>query len=259
MNPELSRVRRAPDLRYQWAIAPHLSQELDQPAEAIAQNLASQLRQPLVASSPLPTAFPGGDPACIWSHCPVEVFDGGLIQIVVGDQALALWLQGMMSGPDMSLSHPGSDPQASVIQTVQRPNADLFGLQVAHARCCSLLRLGEREGLIGLEPVTGLPQRIRSPQPLPWLQEGDRLRFTHPTERALLHSGLDVLEDSPSAQQASLLVRHFQAFEAACRIFGPVKAESSQLAQVRLGLLLLTRHCLGEYLLKSGVPPLTEL
>ena len=62
----------------------------------------------------------------------------------------------------------------------------LFAIQYAHARCCSLVLLAHREGLIKLrEPLSDVSLAFRnvvSRQQIPWLNCDEKLRLNHPDE-----------------------------------------------------------------------------
>jgi len=283
----LKRIHRAEGIVYQWAIAPRLSQTLGIPATAIAHDLADYLT----------TSSLDGDETTlleqnIWHYCQVTVRDPHWIQIEVGDRALALWLQSVGDRPNRwqamsnvtsaSVTHlyshslllghgkgVGAKPQPlshvlTKVNIAKQPERaeDLFPLQATHARCCSLLRLAEREGLMTLIPTEaeGMPQVIHTPHPLPWLTEAGQLRLSHPTERQLLKTWIDLLDEpEASLRRIHTLSAQFYAFEAACRILGAAKAHDPAQACVRLGLVLRVRHYLESILTDTGVKPLTEL
>jgi hypothetical protein len=156
------------------------------------------------------------------------------------------------------------------VQVSPRP---LFEAQYAHARCCSLLRLAHREGMIELAQVD--PEirplfRAIAPNPIPWLDSDQKLRLVHPAESSLIFHLLTLLDDlyslSPSRyrvdweKSARTLSQVFLTFYSQCRIWGEVKTATPQLAQARLGLILATQpllHLLLQDLL--GVPAPLEL
>lgn len=260
----LKRVRGLDAVLYQWAIAPRLSRILALSPETIAQTLVAVFSQSMGLSRQCQVGTLASNH--LWANCEVQVWSSQLLQIAVGDRALAYWLEETI---------PGTTAPQMVADPILPPGAaanlpeDPFFLQVAHARCCSLLRLGAREGLITLAPPDGgVPQAILAPCPLPWLTAEGQLRLPHRMERQLLsqvlHS-LDGLEEgsdrAPAAlwTQAVALGHSFHAFEAACRLLGQVKAEDPQLAQVRLGLIFLTRYGLGRLLGRFGLGAPLEL
>ncbi|MEH1867193.1 MAG: DALR anticodon-binding domain-containing protein [Nostoc sp.] len=152
------------------------------------------------------------------------------------------------------------------------PNS-LFAVQHAHARCCSLVLLAHREGLIKLrEPVPTISPAfwsVISPKPLPWLNCDETLRLNHPGERRLIAELIQVVDniESPdingSVKWEKVALNLSQAFEnfwSNCRIWGEVKVTLPELAQARIGLLMATQSVL-RYVLEEnlGVFALLEL
>jgi arginyl-tRNA synthetase len=138
----------------------------------------------------------------------------------------------------------------------------LFLIQYAHARCCSLLRLAHREGMITLsDPHPELCSpfwHLLAPSPIPWLNAeafpSPAVRLVHPAEWGLISQLVDTLDalSLPPADQrltewlklATALSAAFESFYSACRLWGEVKTETPQLAQARLGLILATQSVL---------------
>ncbi|MBE8968905.1 glutamate acetyltransferase, partial [Nostocales cyanobacterium LEGE 12452] len=136
------------------------------------------------------------------------------------------------------------------------PNS-LFAVEYAHARCCSLVLLAHREGLIKLrEPVPNTSPAywdVISPNPLPWLNCDGILQLNHPDERRLIGELIQVVDNiecpdvSGSVKWEKVALNLSQAFEkfwSNCRIWGEVKITSPELAQARLGLLMATQSVL---------------
>ncbi|MEH2451882.1 DALR anticodon-binding domain-containing protein [Nostoc sp.] len=144
------------------------------------------------------------------------------------------------------------------------PNS-LFAAQYAHARCCSLVLMAHREGLIKLrEPVPNTSPAFWSvifPNPLPWLNCDGTLRLNHPGERRLIAELVQVVDNiecpdvSGSVKWEKVALNLSQAFEnfwSNCRIWGEVKITSPELAQARLGLLMATQSVL-RYVLQENL------
>nr|WP_242022405.1 DALR anticodon-binding domain-containing protein [Trichocoleus sp. FACHB-90] len=158
---------------------------------------------------------------------------------------MALWLQFLVNR--QSGQSPIPNPQSPI------PNPQSlssFPIQYAHARCCSLLRLGEREGLIRL----GVPAlTVVEPDVIPWLNE-DSIRLVYPAERALIAQVLGLLDELDGWGQpdwvklAIALSQTWESFYSECRIFGEVKTQTPHLAQARLGLVAATRSILRSLL-----------
>lgn len=149
----------------------------------------------------------------------------------------------------------------------------LFTVQHVHARCCSIVLLAHREGLIKLrEPVPDTSPAfwsVISSNPIPWLNCDETLRLNHPAERHLIAELVQVVDNmkcpdfsgSLNWKKVALnLSGAFENFWCNCRIWGEVKTTSLELAQARLGLLMATQSVL-KFLLeeKLGVYALLEL
>ncbi|WP_258000153.1 DALR anticodon-binding domain-containing protein, partial [Fischerella thermalis] len=151
-----------------------------------------------------------------------------------------------------SSTHPSHSPSPQS----PLPN-HLFPIQYAHARCCSLVRLGEREGLITSEGA------------IPWLNKQQELHFHHPSELCLLSELVQVVDelecsdssDSVKWQKLALgLSRVFDDFWRDCQIWGEVKVKSPEIALARLGLVMATQSVLRTLLEeKLGILAVLEL
>jgi len=270
----LNRSKDSARVLYVSAIALKLAKTWQQTPQAIAAQLIETL-----------------EPLC----CPnfaVKVVPGGIIELELTDAGLGFWLQRLAQ---TKLPVPES-PILSPVVCADR----LFPIQYSHARCCSLLRMAHRDRLISIaQPdVATAPQiwSLTAPNPIPWLDKGDRLRLVHPAERNLISQLIAVLDnlapilgnctqEKPVPTQNNIVgTRHcrllyhsgatgidinylkianslsvaFQTFYSQCRIWGEVKIETPKLAQARLGLVLATQSLLRFILeeLLSAVAPL---
>lgn len=202
----------------------------------------------------------------------IQSVDPGSIHLQLSEGAIAAWLQHLAEGGRGAEEPPR--PQTLSIEwkgETCRGAEALFPVQYAHARCCSLLRLAHREGIIQLkEPdpeASPVFWEAISPNPLPWLQEDSQLRLVHRAERHLIFHLLTALDalyypnhQNHSEKLARTLSESFQTFYAQCRIWGEVKTEAPQLAQARLGLILATQSLLWLLLHERlGVTALLEL
>jgi len=204
----------------------------------------------------------------------IHVVKPGWIHVTVNPTMLAAWLQtvasgGLLNGELEDLGDKGDKEDLGATEELPMPNAQCpmpnapcpmphspFPIQYAHARCCSLLRLAHREGLITLEPEPDnslLPERIIAPNPLPWLDSDGQLSLVHPAENRLIDKLVQVIDDlycgSPQQrvnwEKAALdLSEAFGNFWADCRIWGEVKLNCENLAQARLGLIMVTQSVL---------------
>ncbi|WP_308737829.1 MULTISPECIES: DALR anticodon-binding domain-containing protein [Nostoc cyanobionts] len=211
----------------------------------------------------------------------IQIVPPGWIHFELTHSTLATWLQSLAVGSlgedgeqgsrgqgarskeeEFSLLPPALRTSASFQSPI--PNS-LFAVQHAHARCCSLVLLAHREGLIKLrEPVPNTSPAfwdVISPNPLPWLNCDRTLGLNHPDERRLIGELIQVVDNiecpdiSGSVKWEKVALNLSQAFEnfwCNCRIWGEVKITSPELAQARLGLLMATqsvlRHVLEEKL-----------
>ncbi len=171
-----------------------------------------------------------------------KLLASGWIEFQLRAPGWAKWLQfGLDHPPQLSTDMP---PRQSIAP-------EILACQYAHARCCSLLRLGQQEQLITLcdEPPNW---RWLAPAPLPWLT-AETLRFNHPAAWQLLGqitAALDQLFDrAPSAPPrwlaiATRLTQAWQTYDRACPMFGQTGPEAIATAQSRLGLVMLTQQSL---------------
>ena len=148
----------------------------------------------------------------------------------------------------------------------------LFPIQYAHARCCSLLQMAHREGLMAIKSRNFdnpfWTWEVESPQQIPWLDREEKLCFNLPAELNLIIQLVAVLDDlyCPEPTRQSLnwlkialnLSQAFQTFYSQCRIWGEVKSQNLNLAQGRLGLVAIAQSVFRILLvevLDSFAPP----
>ncbi|PAX51353.1 DALR anticodon-binding domain-containing protein [Brunnivagina elsteri] len=187
----------------------------------------------------------------------VEVVKPAWIHIQVRDSVVAGCFQSVIEGMGEA---------TSFLPSSISPSSDsLFSVQYAHARCCSLLKLGQREGLI----------QVNQQLQIPWLVDNEvvdgesKFRLTDLASRRLIGELVTALDDF--AYLDNIDMRHWQktgisiskAFEdfwRSCHIWGEVKMGLTELALARLGLVLVTQVVL-QFLLedKLGISALPEL
>ncbi len=169
----------------------------------------------------------------------VRVIKNGLIEFVLSDRSIGLWLElGIRRWGDGEIG-----------------DYNLFPVQYVHDRCCSLLRLGEREGLINL--IDGDFQtdtwQIVNPNPFKYYCDANIGYFYESAELNLLRRIsviIDYISDRNSPdpktwiQLALNLSDACLNFTAACRIFGSVAQNQRDLAIARLGLIVIVQRCL---------------
>jgi hypothetical protein len=206
-------------LGYRCAIALQLSRQLDLSSLSLAKQLVSNLS----------------------AVCPgftILVQESGWIEFRVSDRALAIWLQ--------QISQTIRSPKQRSLKEIL---PGLFTLQYAHARCCSLLRLGEREGLIQLNETL----QWKHPHLIPWLDKDEAFRLIHPTEIYLIGQIFEVI-DALACQKTDwnkLATRLSEAVldcDRDCRIWGDIRRDYLELSQARLGLYAIAQLLLQELL-----------
>ena len=184
----------------------------------------------------------------------IQIVLPGLIHFELTHSTLATWLQSLVVG---SLGGAGEGDEEDKANNQCPMSNSLFAVQYAHARCCSLVLLAHREGLIKLrEPVPNTSPAfwsVISPNPLPWLNCDGTLRLNYPDERRLIGELIQVVDNiecpdvkgSVKWEKVALsLSEAFEKFWCNCRIWGEVKITSPELAQARLGLLMGTQSVL---------------
>ncbi|NEQ19023.1 MAG: glutamate acetyltransferase, partial [Microcoleus sp. SIO2G3] len=204
----------------------------------------------------------------------IQVVSPGWIHLEVTHPLLATWLQNLALGTGGQINSklklsPSSPSSPSLRHSVTpslphslTPSSSLFTAQYAHARCCSLVRLAILEGLIQQEEVNHddsessnqrLLSSILTPNPIPWLNCDEKLRFHHPASYCLINELVRVVDSLafPNLSRsfdwekaATSLSRAFETFWCKCRIFGEVKTASPEIAQARIGLVLATQSVL---------------
>lgn len=222
---------------------------------AIALKLAKiKNHHPLEIATQILQGLPGKSE---WAEISISVTPSGIIAFELTERAIATWLQQMIqtSLPVSSL------PSSSTRVFSENNDPNLFKVQYSHARCCSLLRLADRDQIISLaEPSVQTTPPLwvfREPDPIPWLKCNRQLRLRYHRERRLISQLLSAFDlDQPSSDQkywktkANLISDAFQEFYSQCRIWGEVKLETLKLAQARLGLIAVTQAVL-RYILQE--------
>lgn len=218
------RIRNNTVMGYRSAIALQLSAKNPEMAIAISQSLVKILEE-------------------TQSEWEFQALESGWIEGKLCDGAIAHWLQCCLE--DESISN-------AVLEGETPLTAELFPIQYAHARCCSLLQMGHRSRMIELvDPDTEPPWRWRKPRQI---FEASPLLFQHPAEWALLGQFGDVLDgiaiapETPKLKSARRLSEAWLNFERTCRIWGEVQRNQPQLAQMRLGSIAIAQRLLWRLL-----------
>ncbi len=186
----------------------------------------------------------------------VLIVPPGWIHLRLTDLTLSNWLQNITVFPT---------PPASTTTNV--PN--LFPIQYAHARCCSLLRLAHLDGsVLRIQPLpddNAVSWDVISPNPIPWLERA-QIRLTTTAESRLITKLIQATDDlagvdgSGNIELAAREVSQaWEVFWSCCRIWGEVKINSLPLSQARLGLVLVTQTVLRSLLQRLGAMAPLEL
>ncbi|MDJ0729646.1 MAG: arginyl-tRNA synthetase [Crocosphaera sp.] len=182
-------------------------------------------------------------------HFTLKLLDPGWLEFTLCDRSLYLWLQ---SWPTFSYSYQKS-PLTS------RNHDNLWILQYTYARCCTLLRLGEQEGLIQLKNQQFKPYSwsLSTSQLIPWSN-----LVLNQFERSLIAQliiTVDRLVNELKVKGIKLalaLSESFLNFECHCRIFGETSRHNPQLSQARLGLVAITQFLVQGLWLSNIEQPL---
>ena len=234
----LQRCSHDTDILYSCAIALKLAPVWQLEALEIANQLVTALGENFYDSA-----------LGIYLNFSMEVVSSGWIYFRLQEQSLATWLQ-------YSMVQGEKRRRDGEIGEVTADTDNFFPMQYAHARCCSLLRLAHRQGLIQLSYADCTTQF-----PTPWLKEPQgvdgevlQLRLVHPAERRLIAQIVDVQDALCNHSQLQLvklardLSQAFEEFYSNCRIWGEVKSQTPKLAQARLGLVAVTQILLRSLL-----------
>ncbi len=220
----------------------------------IALQLAGQQSSMKVAKTML-SAIPPTQGLKLW------VKDPGWIYGQFETEVITTWLQ------QLTVHNPRLQPPSQTVLDDSFSDPLLFPVQYAHARCCSLLRLAQRERLIALHPQDQGFDVLSTP--IPWCTEQHQLRLQHPTEQAIIQKLLEFPHGLQSPKQvwcstdlSSVMlpwpIEHHQRVRYAqnwaevflqsyreCRIFGSVSQTNQPLSQARLGLVAATQRVLN--------------
>lgn len=174
----LHQTREQQRIIYLCAIAFQLSTVIQLPALEIASTLAFSLSKELQ------------------DVVIVRVVPPGLIHLELTEPLLAAWLQHLIEEPPQFRRQEARRGQGDNDRLPKIPSS-LFPIQYSHARCCSLLRLAQREGLMAFEPAvdTSSVWLAIAPDPIPWLNYEQKLCLCHSAERALLAQLVEVVDD----------------------------------------------------------------
>lgn len=183
-----------------------------------------------------------------------KIITPGWIDFYLSQTSLANWLKQLPIFLTENLSSLPSKKLASLTQ-------NLFPLQYTHARCCALLRLGEREKLIQLRDrdFNSPLWHLTHPNSVLWLDDHGQSEYQLllpllATIDFLASDSGNWLKIGTNLSQAML------TFDAQCPIFGETNRLNPHKAISRLGLVALAQYCLQNLLEKKiGVKAIAYL
>jgi arginyl-tRNA synthetase len=197
----------------------------------------------------------------IESNLEIKVLPPGWIDFHYRDRHIADWLERLSS---FQLSE---NQQTQLLPRAKEVDSDrLFIIQYAHARCCSLLLLGEKINLIELKDKQFTEAVWQISSPVSWLDEEGNLRSIHPTEIYLIERLFAVMDELCCSESKNLFKQIILLSEALlklwddCRIYGDTSKKTPQLAKARLGLVATTQFLLKMFLEQLvGISALIQL
>lgn len=185
----------------------------------------------------------------------IEISPPGWVDFHLSDRSLANWLERLSS-------FKFTDRNRHLKIDRER----IFVWQYAHARCCSLLLLGEQINLIELKDKQFKQVVWQLSSPVSWLDEKEHLRSSHRAEICLIEKLLAVMDELCARESERifkpivLLSEALVAFWDDCRIYDHTSKEKPQLAKARLGLVAATQLLLKISLEELiGISALVEL
>ncbi|HEY9751387.1 MAG TPA: hypothetical protein V6C46_00425 [Coleofasciculaceae cyanobacterium] len=265
----LKRVKHDQKLIYSSAIALKLAGWSDQPAHEIAhclgQTLQNQTAPGMHGLKLLDLLLPQS--SVVLAGVSIQTTDTGLLQLIVQNQAIAAWLNGLLQTPLALPTASPTPPQLLALSEEQQ-----FEIQHAHARCCSLLKLAEQQGLIHLtqhfSEMDPFPWSIALPESLPWLTSNGDLVLIHAADCQLIQALVTAIDDiaTPiltSKRDGRQAFAFCQAFQAMHRVH-PLLADKTPVALpaivAYLALVQIARQILFYYLNNQlNLPAPTQL
>jgi hypothetical protein len=212
-------------------------------------------------------------PTHLWIAPRYWMHPEGWLYAEFSPESLAQWFQAALTlKPRLEVQETSTPTSPRAIATGISADPQLFELQYAHARCCSLLNLGQQAQLIQLADDNSF--RLKSPNPIPWQTAQGELRLQTESERKLLLAFIQFAQSlggsgeiygcaqsrTPGCQTPvrwplgdrtrndQIWSRHFEDFYREGRILGSVQAQTPELAQARLASLVLLKNLLEFWL-----------
>lgn len=258
-KPLFKRVRGLDRIVYSTAIAPKLAAQSSFTAAQITDHMIDSVSRNTLRLQDSQTSSSLSEIAL--QDVVFQVTQSGLIQAEFGDRAIAGWLDWIIQGwgAEGQGAQRGGGAEGQRGRRAEEwgsRGAEVFGMQHAHARCCSLLQMAHREGVITLNQSAAVPVlwQFVNPASIPWLDAEGQARLTHPSERRLIGHLFTVLDKvgclpSPLSwdgcfQLSKQVYQGFQAFHRDRPIWHNVLERSRDLAHAQFGLVMATQRVL---------------
>lgn len=252
------RLKMSQRLGYSWSIAFLLARGDTQHQKTIAEEVVAVLRHDLEKDFPTAAVWKTSPlPPTVLKQLHIEANPSGLIGLYMGDQALMSWLDALLISTESVVP---KQPQQSMLQ--QTDSHAIFLAQHSHARCCSLLRLLDREGYIVLSQAAAQPNlwQLEQPAPICWDAVGNLGIFSNLIGRNLLHSLFATVDEQLHTvllgegvgllHQLVQLTRAFQAFHRTYPILQFVN--HTHHLQTQAGLLMVAQRVFHQGLTTLG-------
>jgi hypothetical protein len=208
----LKRVKHSTRLVYSTAIAYKLAAHNSLPIAQITEHIISSVSSNtlIFLNNWKPIILPEAT-----QDYSVEATSSGLIQFELRDHAISAWLDFIIQNPLKQNSEwSGGENPFKVAPKIALPNlySEIFAVQYAYARCCTLLQLAHQEELITLkqtETDSALWQ-FSDPAFIPWLNSNSQLWLSSSPERRLICQLLTVLDEVFCPSVRSSLETYFR-------------------------------------------------
>lgn len=246
----LKRIREQPNLAsYTTAIALRLAKPWQAKALELASQFATELTNLTTTQTTLISETQTEDGWNLWKAFQIEVTPPGWIVFRLTEQGLSQWLQYLTQIPTYKLS--GLPIGSSLITS-----EELFSVQATHARCCSLLRLNQHEGILTC-PVSNL-EEPKADSPMLWSILNRQDQPVRTALRYLLEAMLDLLDigccsspnqDPDDCWRLVLRLCHaFQSYYGAGSPWSQAGTHDRTCLQAKLGLVVITQRLLQSLL-----------
>ncbi len=260
----LKRIHKNSQLTYLSAVPHQICVYTNVCAAKVSDILAVQLSGYTsdYACSPIPAGLVAG----LLDHIEIQATPSGYLEFRIGDGAIAHWLN-CLTQPITAL-FVSADSHAlrasSQSQITEHPHRNLFPIQHAHARCCSLLRLAAQQQIIGLSlPEKPCQWQWMQPNLISWLTIDQSLCTKEVSERQLINHCFAVLDELPwqgdtshhniqppplhrdrIINLAQNLAQAFHAMHQQCQIWGDLQEEGRDRLTAHFALILVAQRLL---------------